>query len=132
MPEILADNDPLKITWVPPAHLSYFNKTNLRILLEGVGFTVIGDESHLMNSLWRQFEVNLGAEVTEEKLKGLVSEIRSSSAPQGDARVKRYRQEIKNLLVERMTWTMLSDLMELEPSLGAEVGILLVGKKKAA
>ena len=83
-----------------------------------------------MNSLWRQFEVNLGTEVTEEKLKGLISEIRSSSSPQGDARVKQYRQEIKNLLVERMTWTMLSDLMELEPSLGAEVGILLVGKKR--
>jgi SAM-dependent methyltransferase len=131
MPEILADNDPLKITWVLPAHLSYFNKTNLGILMESVGFSLVGDESRLMNSLWQQFEVNIGPEVTENKLRRLVAEIQSSSAPPGDARVSEYGREIKDLLVERMTWTMLSDLTELEPLLGAEVGILLVGRKPA-
>jgi len=129
MPEILADNDPLKITWVPPYHLSYFNKTNLRILLEGVGFAVVGDESHLMSSLWRQFEVNIGPKVTDEKLEHLISRIRSSSSPKGDARAAEYREEIKRLLIDRMTWTMLSDLTRLEAPLGAEVGILFVAKK---
>lgn len=131
MPEILADLDPLKITWVPPWHLGYFNKANLRILMEGVGFDVIGDESHLMSSLWRQFETTIGPRVTEEKLKRLVSEIRSASSAKGDARVKKYHQELKSLMVERMTWTMLSDLMEVEPALGAEVGILFLARKRA-
>jgi SAM-dependent methyltransferase len=131
MPEILGDNEPLKISWVPPAHLSYFNKANLKILLEGVGFDVIADESHLMSSLWCQFEVMIGPKVTAAKLKRLVSEIQSASSPRGDARVKEYRQQIKSLLVERMTWTMLSDLMEVEPALGAEVGILFLGRKRS-
>ena len=131
MPEILADNDPLKISWVPPVHLSYFNKSNLKTLLEGVGFDVIGDESHLMSSLWQQFEVDIGPRVTDEKFKRLLLEIRSTSSPRGDARVKEYRQKIKSLIVERMTWTMLSDLMEIEPLLGAEVGILILGRKRS-
>jgi ubiquinone/menaquinone biosynthesis C-methylase UbiE len=129
MPETLGDNDPLKITWVPPYHLSYFNKTNFRALLEDVGFAVIGDESHLMSSLWRQFEVSLGPKVTDEKLRQLSAKIQSSSSAKGNARVTEHYTEIKSLLVERMTWTMLSDLMELEAILGAEVGILFVGKK---
>ncbi len=129
--EILADNEPLKITWVPPFHLSYFNKTNLRMLLEDVGFAVVGDESHLMSSLWRQFEVNIGPKATDEKLEQLISKIQSSSSPRGDARAAKYKKQIKELLIERMTWTMLSDLTRLEPVLGAEVGILFVGKKVA-
>jgi threonine/homoserine efflux transporter RhtA len=36
------------------------------------------------------------------------------------------------LMVERMTWTMLSDLMEVEPALGAEVGILFLARKSSA
>lgn len=129
MPEILADNDPLKISWVPPHHLSYFNKTNLKLLLENSGFTVVGDESHLMSSLWRQFEVNIGPQVTDAKFQQLVSEISDSSSPKGDARVEQYRAAIKSLIVERMTWTMLADLSKLEPLLGSEVGVLLLGKK---
>lgn len=130
MPEILGDDDPLKISWVPPYHLSYFDKNSFKTLLEDVGFTVVEDESHRMSSLWRQFEVNLGPKVTGEKLQQLKTKIKLSSAAKGDARVAEYYDEIKTLLIERMTWTMLTDLMELEPILGAEVGILLVGKKK--
>lgn len=130
MPEILAENDPLKISWVPPDHISYFNKTNLKILLESVGFVELADESHLMTSLWRQFEVTLGPTVTDGKLEQLISEIQSSPFPKGDARVAEYRQRIRQLIVERMTWGMLSDLTKLEPLLGAEVGILLLGKKQ--
>ncbi len=129
MPEILGNNDPLKISWVPPYHLSYFDKPSFQTLLEDVGFKVVADESHRMSSLWRQFEVNLGPQVTGEKLQQLSSKIKSSSTPKGDARVAEHYDEIKTLLIERMTWTMLTDLMELEAILGAEVGILLVGKK---
>jgi ubiquinone/menaquinone biosynthesis C-methylase UbiE len=128
MPEILADNDPLKISWCPPDHLSYFNKTNLRILMEDVGFTVVGDESHLMNSLWRQFEVKIGPQPTGEKLKELISKIRSFPG-KGNAKVEEFRGEIKDLVVERMTWAMISDLIELEPLIGADVGILMLGRK---
>lgn len=130
MPEVLGDNDPLKISWVPPYHLSYFDKTSFKTLLEDVGFAVVEDESHRMSSLWRQFEVNLGPKVTGEKLQQLTTKIKSSSTPKGDARVAEHYDEIKTLLIERMTWTMLTDLIALEPILGAEVGILLVGKKK--
>jgi ubiquinone/menaquinone biosynthesis C-methylase UbiE len=132
MPEILADNDPLKISWCPPYHISYFNKKNLRILMEDVGFTVVGDESHLMNSLWGQFEVTIGPKATDERLKELASRISSSPYEPGDARVKHFREDIKALAVERMTWTMISDLMELEPLLGAEPGILMLGRKRSS
>lgn len=129
MPELLGDNDPLKITWCPPDHISYFNKTNLGMLLESVGFTNIQDESYGMSSLWRQFEPQIGPDVTTGRLKDLAAKIRSSSAPKGDARVVEYREEIKKGIVERMTWAMLSELIELEPLLGAEVGILMLGTK---
>lgn len=130
MPEILANNDPLRISWCPPDHISYFNKRNLRILMEDVGFTVVGDESHLMNSLWRQFEVSIGPKATDRKLNELASKISCSTFELGDARVKQFQEEIKSLVVERMTWTMISDLMKLEPLLGAEPGILMVGRKR--
>lgn len=129
MPEILGDNDPLKISWCPPDHISYFNKGNLRMLLESIGFEHIADESKGMSSLWRQFEPQIGPDVTAAKLKQLALEIRSSQTPVGVARVDEYREEIKKKLVERMTWTMVSDLIELEPLLGAEVGVFFVGKK---
>jgi SAM-dependent methyltransferase len=129
MPEILGDNDPLRITWVPPEHISYFNRANLKTLLESVGFIGIADESHGMSSLWRQFEPQIGPDVTAQRLKELIRKIEASPSPPGFDKVAEGRQAIKKLLVERMTWTMLSDLMELEPALGSEVGILLLGTK---
>ena len=128
MPEVMADNDPLKITWVPPEHLSYFNKSNLKKLLECAGFQIIGDESRLMSSLWRQFEVSLGPEITSQKLQELLSSIRSFAADSDEVRLEKFYPSIKNLMVERMTWTMLADLMLLEPLLGAEVGALIVAR----
>ncbi|HEX8145359.1 MAG TPA: class I SAM-dependent methyltransferase [Pyrinomonadaceae bacterium] len=127
--EILAENDPLKISWIPPDHVSYFNKTNLKILMEDVGFSVEADDSHLMNSLWRQHEVNIGPRVTGEKLAQLRAEIRSSSLPKGEARVLEYRERLRALLSERMAWAMISDLIELDPELGAESAIFFVGRK---
>lgn len=129
IPEILGANDPLKISWCPPDHLSYFNKRNLSTLLESVGLTEVTDRSEGMSSLWRQFEPQIGPDVTGSRLNKLASEIRSSTTPQGDARVAEFRGQIKKTLVERMTWTMVSDLMELEPLLGAEVGVYLLGRK---
>jgi hypothetical protein len=101
------------------------------MLLESVGFAEVADESSGMGSLWRQFEPQIGPDVTAEKLKALVLEIRSSPNSRGDDKVAEYRPAIKKLLIERMTWTMLSDLIELEPALGAEIGLLLVGRKPA-
>lgn len=129
MPELLGDNDPLKITWVPPHHLSYFNKTNLRRLLESTGFEIEEDASHLMSCLWQQFEPQLGPTATNTKLAALKSELKSSTLPRGDARVAAFSERIRQLAIDRMTWTLLSDLMELEPLLGAEVGTLLLAKK---
>ncbi|MEP6819666.1 MAG: class I SAM-dependent methyltransferase [bacterium] len=131
MPEILAQNDPLDISWVPPQHLSYFNKNNLRLLLESAGFEEIEDASEPMSSLWLQFEPQIGPKATDQKLESLLEEIRRSSLPSGDARVAQYGQQIKRLIVERMTWTMLSDCMKLEPILGAEVGVLLLARNAA-
>jgi 2-polyprenyl-3-methyl-5-hydroxy-6-metoxy-1,4-benzoquinol methylase len=129
MPELLGDNDPLVISWVPPDHLSYFSKSNFRILLESVGFTDVMDESHRMPCLWRQFEVQIGPEPGDKKLAQLMADLKASSTPRGDALVAEFRGRIKSLLAERMTWTMLKDLMELEPLLSSEVGILFLAKK---
>lgn len=127
--EILAENDPLKISWIPPDHVSYFNKANLRILMEDVGFKVAGDESHRMNSLWRQHEVNIGPQVTGAKLAQLRAEIQSSTLPKGEARVAAYREELRSLMAERMAWAMISDLIELDPELGAESAIFFLAEK---
>lgn len=127
--EILFENDPLKISWIPPEHISYFNKTNLRILMEDVGFKVVGDYSHLMNSLWGQHEVNIGPGVTGEKLARLRADIQSSTLPKGEARVAAYSEEIRKLLAERMAWTMIADLIELDIDLGAESAIFFLGEK---
>jgi SAM-dependent methyltransferase len=129
MPEILGDNDPLKISWCPPAHISYFNKTNLTMLLESVGFTGIREQSQGMSSLWLQFEPLIGPDITSDKLKELAVRIQASTIPHGDARVKEFQEEIKQRLVERMTWTMISDLITLEPLLGAEAGVFLLAQK---
>ncbi|HEY6805810.1 MAG TPA: class I SAM-dependent methyltransferase [Pyrinomonadaceae bacterium] len=129
MPELLGANDPLQITWVPPHHLSYFNKTNLRLLVDSCGFVVEEDASDLMSCLWEQFEPQLGEEATDRKLAELKAEISSSSLTKGDARVAGFREQIKQLTIERMTWAMLKDFMELEPLLGAEVGTLLISRK---
>ena len=81
-----------------------------------------------MSSLWRQFEVSLGPEITSQKLQELLSSIRSSGADSDEVRLEKFYPSIKNLMVERMTWTMLADLMLLEPLLGAEVGALIVAR----
>lgn len=127
--EVLGENDPLKISWCPPDHLNYFNKTNLRIILEEVGFQVVEDASDLMFVLWQQHEVTIGPQTTTRKLEQLVAQISGAASAKGDERVAEFREDIKKLLVERMTWTMISDLMTLEPILGAENGIFFVARK---
>jgi hypothetical protein len=97
--------------------------------MEDVGFTVIGDESYRTSSLWQQHEMTIGPKVTEEKLRQVLSEIKSSPAPGGEARVALYRERIMNLLRERMSWLMISDIAEIESALGAENAILFVGRK---
>ena len=119
MPEILGQNDPLKISWCPPFHLSYFDKKNLPLLLERQGFAEIQDHSAGLSCLWRQFEPTLGPEITIEKLRKLVKESPESA-------------EVKRVIVERMTWSLLSDLQLIEPELKSEVGMLFLAKKPDA
>jgi hypothetical protein len=97
--------------------------------MERGGFEVIGDESHRTSDLWWQHEMAIGPKVTEAKLRQMLAEIKSSPSPAGDARVSVYRERILKLLRERMCWAMISDLMELEPALGAENAVLFVGRK---
>jgi 2-polyprenyl-3-methyl-5-hydroxy-6-metoxy-1,4-benzoquinol methylase len=130
--DIFPDSDPLNLTWVPPDHVGYFNKRNLKLLIENAGFRVVGDESHRTSDLWRQHEMTIGPKVTEAKLRQLLAEINSSLSPAGEARVAVYRDRILKLLLERMCWAMVSDIMELEPALGAENAILFVGQKSGA
>jgi ubiquinone/menaquinone biosynthesis C-methylase UbiE len=132
MPELLGTNDPLRISWVPPEHLSYFNKKNLRLLLESVGFTEIEDASEGMSTLWLQFDPQLGPKVTDRELEEIVCEIQSSPEPKSESRAAVYKERIRALLARRMTWTMLTDLMTLEPALGSEVGILYLATKPAS
>ncbi len=132
VPEVFGDNDPLKITWIPPIHLSYFNKSNFKQLLESTGFQVLSDESYGTNLLWLQHKTSIGPQVTEEKFVQLVAAIRSSPAPEGTARVNEYREHIAELLRQRITWQFISDIMQLETSLGAENAIMYIGQKAAA
>lgn len=130
MPELLGANDPLRISWVPPEHLSYFNKNNLRLLLESVGFTDVEDASEGMSTLWQQFDPKMGPNVTNKKLDELVSEISASNERKGEERVHAFKERIRTLLAERMTWAMLTDLRKLEPALGSEVGIFYLASKR--
>jgi SAM-dependent methyltransferase len=129
---IFPDSDPLNLTWVPPDHVGYFNKRNLRLLIENEGFTVVGDESHLTSDLWWQHEMNIGPKATDEKLRLLLAEIKSSQTPAGSARVAEYRERILKLLLDRMCWSMARDLIEIEPALGAENAVLLIGRDSGA
>ena len=99
------------------------------MLLDSVGFVDLEDASHAMSTLWRQFEPDIGRRATDKRFEKLMSEIQASALPKGDSRIAEYKPQIKRLIVERMTWTMLSDFMKLEPLLGAEVGVLYLGKK---
>lgn len=128
MPEIFRD-PPLNMTWIPPDHVGYFNKRNLKLLMETAGLTVIGDESHRTSSLWLQHETALGPGFTDAKLTDLLTDILTSRQQSSDQAMKLYRERIYNLLRERMTWTMILDFMKLEPALGAENAILFVARK---
>jgi 2-polyprenyl-3-methyl-5-hydroxy-6-metoxy-1,4-benzoquinol methylase len=128
-PEIFNGQEPLNISWVPPMHLSYFNKSNFKRLLESAGFAIVADESHLTSDLWLQHRVTLGPQVTDEKLEQLLAEIRDAKRSGGNGQVGRYRARISSLLRDRMMWTMISDLMKLEPALGAENAVLYLSRK---
>lgn len=129
--DIFPDSDPLNLTWVPPDHIGYFNKQNLKLLMESVGFTVLGDQSHRTSDLWWQHELTIGPKVTDLKMRQMLEQIRSSPSPPGETRVIEFREAILKLLLERMSWGMIADLMEIEPALGAENAVLFVARKSA-
>jgi SAM-dependent methyltransferase len=129
VPELFGDEDPLNITWVPPYHLSYFNRDNFRRLLEDAGFTVVGDESGHTPALWQQHEVSIGPRVTGEQLESLADEIRSSPTPAGETRADEFRPRIAELLRRRLSWAFVADVMALEGALGSENAILYVSRK---
>ncbi len=58
--------DLLNISWVPPYHLSYFNKANLKLMLESNGLTVLGDESKGAHLLWLQHADVFGPKSTDK------------------------------------------------------------------
>ena len=127
--DIFSESDALDISWIPPDHVGYFDKRNLKLLLESTGFKVIGDESHRTASLWRQHELTIGPSVTDQKRDDLLAEIKSSALTEENARLAAYRERIKSLVLEKMTWTMVSELMQIEPVLGSENAILFVSQK---
>ena len=131
VPELFGQQDPLNITWVPPYHLSYFNRDNFRQLLQNTGFTVVGDESWRTPALWHQFEVGMGQSVTDKRLDNLLHEIKESGTPAGERRAEEFRPRIAELLRQRLGWSFITDIMELEGALGSENGILYVSRKVA-
>lgn len=129
IPEVFGDKDPLNISWVPPEHLSYFNKENFRLLLEGAGFEVLGDYSRRTNLLWLQHRPTIGPEATEERLARLIGEMEASETPPGEARLAEFRARVTELLLQRLAWTYVSDVMRLEPALGSENAVFYVSRK---
>jgi 2-polyprenyl-3-methyl-5-hydroxy-6-metoxy-1,4-benzoquinol methylase len=123
-------NDPLGEAWIPPHHVSYFNKKNLRRLFENVGVTVVADESHRTPCLWKQHEGLRGSEVTGARLRELVAKIRSSEIPAGEDRVAAFWPEVENVMRDRLVSLLITDMVDLEEALGAETAVLLVGRKK--
>lgn len=130
IPELFGINDPLGISWVPPMHLSYFNKNNFRQLLENSGFRVIADASNGTESLWLQHKVTFGPEVTNSKLEQLLAEIQQSRIATGQARVAKYWERIVEVFRQRLVWDMISGIMPLEAALGSENAILYIAEKQ--
>ncbi|PYS46245.1 MAG: hypothetical protein DMF68_19800 [Acidobacteria bacterium] len=128
-PELFNGQEPLNISWVPPMHLSYFNKSNFRRLLESAGFVVVADESRLTTDLWLQHRARIEPEVTEEKFEQLISEMTDAEKSAGERNVDEYRARIVGLLRDRMMWTMLSDVMRLESVMEAENAVLYISRK---
>lgn len=129
VPELFGDNDPLNITWVPPYHLSYFNKFNFKQLLEDTGFKVVGDESSTTPALWRQFEVSMGPRETDAQMSSLMDAIKRSDSPAGKERDDEFASRIVELLRRRLGWKLVNDVMKLEGALESENGILFVSRK---
>ena len=132
VPEIFGDNDPLNLSWVPPFHLSYFDRHNFRQLLESCGFEVAGDESERTPALWLQQEVSVGLEVTDKKLSLLLSEIKSSPLAGGEVKEEAFRGRVREVLFQRLAWALGTDVMKLEAALGAENAIFYISRKRGA
>lgn len=129
MTDLLGRRDPLNISWVPPSHIFYFNKDNLTTLFRRSGFEVAADESQRMMCLWRQHEHNFGPEVTQQRLDALLQEVQASGAPAGSVRLSEYYDRISQLVAQRMTWTLVESILQLEVPLGMESCLLFVGRK---
>lgn len=129
VPALFGDKDPLNVSWVPPEHLSYFNKENFRRLLEGAGFEVLGDESRRTHLLWLQHRATIGPEATGARLERLLAEIEASPTEPGAARVAEFEGRVTELLLQRLCWTLAEDMMKLEPALGAENAVFYISRK---
>lgn len=131
IPELFGTKDPLNITWVPPYHVSYFNKQNFRMLLERKGFTVLADESSGTNLLWWQHATTYGPEVMEKNLQSLLDEIKTSGTQPGEERLAQHWPKIVDHLRKRQVWALVQDMIPLEKAVGAECAILYIAQKSA-
>lgn len=127
--ELLGVKDPLRISWVPPSHIFYFNKENLSKLFRKNGFEVAADESRRMMCLWGQHELSFGPNATDEEMKSLIKEIRESQTPAGSQRTDEFYTRISQVVTRRMTWSLISDILQLEVPLGMESCLLFLGRK---
>ncbi len=125
MLELLGDRDPLCISWVPPAHLYYFNKENLARLLREVGYEVVADESRRMTVLWHQHEAMLGPEATSRKLEALLAQTPGT----GEQRIQAMWPQLRTAIAQRMTWEMITSIMDMEEKLGAESSLLYLARR---
>jgi ubiquinone/menaquinone biosynthesis C-methylase UbiE len=127
--EVLSGHDPLHINWIPPEHLYYFNHDTLRRLLSAVGLEVIADESSLTTALWAQHAERIGSHATDPRWAELVDRINRSPLPRGDGRLREHWADVARLVSNRVTWSLVSDVVELEKAGGAENACLLVARK---
>jgi len=130
IPELFGGKDSFNITWVPPYHISYFNKNNLSILLENNGFKVIADESNLTNLLWMQHNLIYGPKACDIMETEIKNKIRSNSSSNTNASCDDiYFNDILNLVRCKSIWTMLTTIMPLESLINSPNALLLISRK---
>lgn len=130
IPQVFGEErDPLGISWVPPYHVSYFNKANFKQLLESNGFNILGDESRGTALLWLQHEVTYGPDATRVLQESLLKDFNDHPEPDKRKKLDVFMPRITELIRHRMVWTMGQSLLELEPELAAENAILYISAR---
>ncbi len=117
------------LTWIPPFHLFYFNRHNLKMLIESCNLKVL--EDHCRDHIyWEPHEETTSQALTSTRLGELCREIWSDkSAP--EEKLEKYFGRIVQILLPAMTGAVLPHLNEIEMALDTVSDLAYLAKKVA-